>query len=110
LSSGAGGMKLLRSWPYIVLLSLLLVIAALQYRLWFAEGGLSDNRHLQARLQQQQAKNAKLSAGNQQMAEEIAALKSGSDEIESRARQNLGMVKEDETFFLLLEETAVQEP
>lgn len=97
-------MNLLKHWPYWLLLILLAVIAALQYRLWFAEGGLSDNRQLKNRLDAQQTVNAKISASNQLLADEITALKTGSDEIESRARQNLGLVKKDETFFLLLEE------
>ena len=42
---------------------------------------------------------------NQQLAAEVKALKTGLDEVEARAREELGMVKPGETFYLVVDET-----
>ena len=39
---------------------------------------------------------------------QVASLKQGLDAVESRAREDLGMIKSDETFYLLVEQPATQ--
>ncbi|WP_298775895.1 cell division protein FtsB [uncultured Shewanella sp.] len=82
-------------------LTLLLLI--LQYRLWFGGNSLSESYQLQDQIQMQQASNAKLIARNQILREEINDLRSGTEAIEERARNELGMVKEGETFYRVVE-------
>jgi cell division protein FtsB len=52
----------------------------------------------------QEQDNAVLEERNQVLAAEVQDLKSGLDAIEERARSELGMIKEDDTFFQIIEE------
>jgi cell division protein FtsB len=52
----------------------------------------------------QQQRQTQLQARNQQIFEEIDALKEGTLAIEQRARSELGMIKEGETFYVLIEQ------
>jgi cell division protein FtsB len=63
------------------------------------ENNLSEYFLLQTQIQAQQESNAKLIARNQILKEEIIDLKSGTEAIEERARNELGLVKEGETFY-----------
>jgi cell division protein FtsB len=84
-----------------------LILAAaflwLQYSLWFGENGMSDFSQLQEEIVIQQSVNAELSKRNAEMFAEIDDLKQGLDAIEERARHELGMVKEGETFYRIID-------
>ena len=82
-----------------LLFALTFLLALLQYRLWMGENNLSEYFLLQTQIQAQQESNAKLIARNQILKEEIIDLKSGTEAIEERARNELGLVKEGETFY-----------
>ncbi|MCL4158927.1 UNVERIFIED_CONTAM: hypothetical protein GTU68_000106, partial [Idotea baltica] len=75
------------------------ILLLLQYRLWFSHDGLPPMLHLHRSVEIQQAENDKLEERNQVLAAEVHDLKSGSGAIEERARSELGMIKEGETFF-----------
>ncbi|MCL1099924.1 cell division protein FtsB [Shewanella saliphila] len=75
------------------------LLAILQYRLWLGDNNLSEYVVLQAQIDAQQQSNQKLVARNQILKEEIIDLKSGTEAIEERARNELGMVKDGETFY-----------
>ncbi len=83
---------------------LLLLLAGLQYRLWFGEGNLPSVWQLQQTISQQQLEITKLKARNQALIAEVDDLKQGLSAIEERARSELGMIRRGETFFLLPEE------
>ena len=89
-----------RWWP---LLALLLLLAALQGKLWMGDGGLPDARKLRANVEQQRAENAKLQQRNDALSAEVEDLKSGEAAVEERARSELGMVKPGETFYRVVE-------
>lgn len=74
----------------------------LQYQLWFDESGLRSSMYMQDQIEEQKELNAALDARNQVLAEEIVAIKSGMGSIEAKARKELGMVKEDETYFIVV--------
>lgn len=84
---------------------LVLMFAALQYRLWFGEGNLPSVWALESSMEEQQKQNDKLASRNQALVAEVDDLRSGLAAIEERARSELGMVREGETFFLLPEST-----
>lgn len=88
-------------WLIVVLAILLLV---LQYRLWIGEGSLAQRAELRRTASQQQARNERLAERNNILAGEVAALKNGLDALEERARHDLGMVREGETFYLVVDE------
>lgn len=84
---------------------LALMFAGLQYRLWFGEGNLPSVWALESAIDQQEVENDKLVVRNQALVAEVNDLRSGLAAIEERARSELGMVREGETFFLLPEST-----
>ncbi|HKE94328.1 MAG TPA: cell division protein FtsB [Povalibacter sp.] len=79
-----------------VLLALLLV---LQYRLWLGDGGMREVARLRKEIEQQQAENTLLRERNRTLAAEVQDLKKGTTAIEERARTDLGMVGQRETFY-----------
>lgn len=81
---------------------LVLLLAIQQYHLWFGKNGLQDNHALKKEVAIAQASNAELAERNQMMFSEIEDLKRGSHAIEERARNELGLVKEGETFFRIV--------
>jgi cell division protein FtsB len=87
-----------------VIAILLLVLALLQYRLWVGDGGFAENWRLGRRIEAQQAENEVFRQRNRRLEAEVRDLKEGLEAIEERARRDLGMVKRDETFYLIVEE------
>lgn len=86
-----------------LVLVLILLLGFLQYRLWVGEGSLAQIAELNRDIQKQQLENAHLRARNQALVAEIEALKSGNS-IEDRARRDMGMIRKDETFVLIVDE------
>tara|TARA_R110002049_G_scaffold279817_1_gene458905 strand:+ start:271 stop:528 length:258 start_codon:yes stop_codon:yes gene_type:complete len=81
---------------------MLLVIIGLQYRLWIGSGSYSEVWMLQDKVEQQIAKNKLLESRNNRLNEEVLDLKNGYAAIEERARFNLGMIKENESFYMIV--------
>jgi len=86
----------------MILLTVLLLL--LQYRLWFSHDGLPSVLHLHRAVEVQRQDNAILEERNQVLTAEVHDLKSGLDALEERARSELGMIKQGETFFQIIEE------
>jgi cell division protein FtsB len=84
------------------------LIAALQYPMWLGKGGWLQVRELDRQLAAQRDANAKLKARNDGLDAEVRDLKTGYEAVEERARSELGMVKQDEVFFLLQPRVAAQ--
>ncbi len=85
---------------------LLLLIAlgaflALQFNLWFGEGGVRDVQKLKAAVAEQQLENEKLAERNRVLEAEVKDLKSGLEAVEEHGRLDLGMIKQNETFYLV---------
>ena len=78
-----------------ILIGLLLIFHA---QLWMGRGSIVNVRDLQLRLTDQEAKNAKAQARNDQLAAEVRDLKEGLEMVEEKARSELGMVKPNEIF------------
>ena len=90
----------------IILVILTLLLIGLQYRLWIGEGSLAHRHELQQKIAQQQAENAVLRERNRVLALEVDALKNGLEAVEERAREEMGMIKEGETFYMIVEPDA----
>jgi cell division protein FtsB len=82
---------------------LIFIFIALQYRLWLGEGGYRHNHNLQKKIHLQEEENIQLEDRNAQLAAEVISLQEGSEGIEEYARTQLGMIKPDETFYLIVE-------
>lgn len=78
------------------------LFCTLQYRLWFGKHSIPDYLALQAEVEQRQKQNANLAQRNKLLAADINDLKIGLDAIEERARNELGLIKEGETFYRII--------
>lgn len=83
---------------------------ALQFRLWVGEGSLAEYWGLKSKISEQQAENERLRERNEELRAEVVDLKQGMEAIEERTRSELGMIKEGETFFQLVEKPKVGRP
>src|ERR1700710_2839447 len=83
----------------IIALSLLVIVALLQYRLWVSDGGMREVWRLRREVAAQQDVNEQLKDRNRTLTAEVQDLKKGKSAIEERARTDLGMVGSNETFF-----------
>ena len=82
---------------------LVLLFVLLQYDLWVGEGSLASAWRLQQSVKAQQQQNDALKERNAALAAEVVDLKQGQDAIEERARSELGMIKDGETFIQVVE-------
>ena len=87
----------------IFLSFVILLIVLLQYRLWFANGGIEQIQHdqlllvdLKKQVEEKRERNAALYA-------EVEDLRKGQESLEERARKELGMIRDGETFFQVLD-------
>jgi cell division protein FtsB len=89
--------------------ALLALLVSLQYPLWMGKGSWLTVRDLDRRLEAQRDRNAGLRARNAALDAEVRDLKQGTDAIEERARTELGMIRQDEVFFQILDARAAPE-
>jgi len=86
-----------------LILVLLLLLVALQYRLWFGEGGMRQVWQLERDVAAQQEENRQLAERNALLATEVEDLKEGQEAVEERARVELGMTKPGEVYYQVIE-------
>lgn len=96
-----------RFWPFLLLGALLL---GLQTKLWLGNGGWRQANKLEEKVESQRTDNAGLQQRNDALAAEVEDLKSGEAAAEERARNELGMVKPDETFYRVVDPNAQKMP
>ena len=89
---------------------LLALLVALQWRLWFGEGSVQQVVRLAEEARAARAEVLRLEGRDRALAAEVADLKSGLDAIEERARSELGMIDEDETFFRFVRDAGAALP
>lgn len=87
----------------LIIVCLIMILAGLQYKLWLGEDSLLHWVSLNKKLTTQVAENKRLSLRNQAMEADISELKSGEQALEERARHDLGMVKQDETYYQFID-------
>ena len=87
----------------IFLAIVILLIALLQYRLWYEDGGIEGIKHdqlmladLKKQVEEKRQRNAALYA-------DVEDLRKGQESLEERARKELGMIRDGETFFQVLD-------
>ena len=87
-----------------IVLTLVILLVFLQYRLWVGDGSLAQMTELKREIERQQLENAHLRSRNQALAAEIETLKKGTN-MEDRARRDMGMIRKDETFVLIVDDS-----
>ena len=88
----------------ILLAVLILLLIGLQYKLWFGDGSLSEVVQLSRELEVQRQRLAELEARNRILEAQVLDLQNGLDAFEEKARNDLGMIKQGETFIQLIPE------
>lgn len=83
------------------LVMLLLLVASLQYKVWFSDVGYLANTAMRDEVAQQRQRTDVLRQRNRILTAEVLALQRGLDAVEASARANLGMIKQGETFYLV---------
>jgi cell division protein FtsB len=76
-----------------------LAIVLLQYRVWVSDHGVREVSRLSAAVEAQAAANLEQRDRNRQLVAEVNDLKGGLTALEERARSELGMVGNSETFY-----------
>ncbi len=82
----------------------LIMIALLQYPLWLGKGSWLRVWHLNREIAEQNTKNETLKARNESLRAEVADLQDGQAAIEERARSELGMLKDGEVFYQVVDQ------
>ena len=83
------------------------LIVLLQYPLWLGKGGWLRVWEIDRQVAAQKESNGRLRARNDALDAEVRDLKQGYDAIEERARYELGMIRQDEIFFHVMDKTPV---
>ena len=86
----------------ILLAALILILIALQYKLWFGDGSLSEVVQLSRELEIQKKRLHELEERNRILEAQVLDLQNGLDAFEEKARNDLGMIKQGETFIQLI--------
>ena len=86
------------------------LIVLLQYPLWLGKGGWLHVWETDRQVKAQKDHNAELRARNDALDAEVRDLKQGYDAIEERARYELGMIKQDEIFFQIVDKSHDKAP
>jgi cell division protein FtsB len=87
----------------VLALTLAGLILALQYPLWLGKGSWLRVLDVDRQLNEQHQTNQKLRLRNAALDAEVRDLKQGLEAVEERARSELGMVRQDEVFFQILD-------
>ena len=88
-------------WLFAILIILFVM---LQHKIWVADGGMPDVYRIGKEVEQQKRTNTKLEERNQALEAEVRDLKQGMEAVEERARSELGMIREDEIFYQVVED------
>ena len=87
-----------------LIVMLVTMLVALQFRIWVGEGSLAEVWRLTQSIKAQTSTNAELRERNDQLLAEVMDLKEGLEAVEERARRELGMIHRDEVFYQIIAE------
>ena len=85
-------------------LTLAALILLLQYPLWLGKGSWLKVWDMGQQVEAQKQVNRQTQTRNAVLDAEVRDLKQGTEAIEERARNELGMVKRDEVFFQIIDD------
>jgi cell division protein FtsB len=93
-----------------VTLILIVLLLLLQWPMWFGKGSWLKVWDLNRQVVEQKRINQQTKARNALLDAEVQDLKQGTDAIEERARSELGMIKRDEVFYEIVEDSPGGKP
>ena len=94
----------------LLALTLAVLILLIQYPLWLGRGSWLRVWEVDQQIRAQRDTNRRLQARNDGLDAEVRDLKVGMEAVEERARSELGMIKQDEIFFQVLEASHAAAP
>jgi cell division protein FtsB len=94
----------------VLTLTLAALIVLIQYPLWLGKGSWFRVWEVDQQIRAQRATNRQLQARNTALEAEVRDLKVGLEAVEERARSELGMIRQDEMFFQVLEASPAAAP
>ena len=86
-----------------IAIGLLIILLWLQYKIWLQDGGIPEVLKLQDEVVIVKTEVETLKERNASLDAEVKDLKKGLDAIEERARSELGMIKEGEVYYQVIE-------
>ena len=93
-----------------ITLIFVLLIALLQYPLWLGKGSWLRVWNVNQQIDEQKDKNTAFKQRNETLNAEVRDLKQGNAAIEERARSELGMIKQDEVFYQVIDQALPAKP
>ena len=87
----------------LIVAILLVLLIWLQYKLWLGDGGIPEVLELEREIDTVQQDVNKLQERNQALDAEVMDLKKGIEAIEERARSELGMIKQEEVYYQVID-------
>ena len=88
---------------FLVFAVVAVVAVGLQYTFWFGKNSISTLKETRLLIDTEQERNIELVRRNEVLKAEVIDLKTGDETMEERARMELGLIKEGETFYRIIE-------
>ena len=92
-----------------VFLVLTMMVVGLQYAFWFGKNSVSTLKETRSLIEVEQQHNIDLAKRNDVLKAEVLDLQTGNETMEERARMELGLIKEGETFYRIIETDTIFE-
>lgn len=87
----------------IIIIFLLTLLIWLQYKVWLQDGGIPEVLQLEQEIEVVRSEVKTLKERNSSLNAEVKDLKKGLDAIEERARSEMGMLKEGEVYYQVIQ-------
>lgn len=89
--------------PKVVNILLIMLLLLIQYGIWAGQSSLGKHFEVRQAVDEQRQENERNRARNQILYAEINDLRHGQEAIEERARNELGMIREGEIFYRVVD-------
>jgi len=86
------------------------LIALLQYPFWLGKGSVLRVWNVSQQIDEQKERNTVQKQQNDTLRAEVDDLRLGQDAVEEKARSELGMIKEDEVFYQVIDQPVPELP
>lgn len=82
----------------------LFILIGLQYKLWLGDDSVRAWFDIRTKINQQKESNKNIQAKNQSLMADVEELRQASEALEENAREGLGMTKDNEAYYQIVEE------
>ena len=82
----------------LLLLFMMIISALLAYEILYGQFSLNENKKIESLLDKKEKELIEISTENESLKEEINLLKNNDEYVEHIARENLGLIKEEEKY------------